>query len=120
MVSNKNILIMAAMLLSGSVAWGQSADSTFIDEPVPPVEIVKADTIIYQEPSLITTKIRALARTYGDSIALRQPDMPHIIEAREAIGRLRSDIHHEVILYDISEQNITRFKTNDYETIFGN
>ena len=38
---------------------GQSADSTFIDEPVPPVEIVKADTIIYQEPSLITTKIRA-------------------------------------------------------------
>ena len=56
----------------------------------------------------------------GDSIALRQPDMPHIIEAREAIGRLRSDIHHEVILYDLSEQNITRFKTNDYETIFGN
>ena len=56
----------------------------------------------------------------GDSIALRQPDMPHIMEAREAIGRLRSDIHHEVILYDISEQNITRFKTNDYETIFGN
>ena len=56
----------------------------------------------------------------GDSIALRQPDMPHIMEAREAIDRLRSDIHHEVILYDISEQNITRFKTNDYETIFGN
>lgn len=71
MVSNKNILIMAAMLLSGSVAWGQSADSTFIDEPVLPMETVKADTIIYQEPSLITTKISAMARSYGDSIALR-------------------------------------------------
>ena len=71
MVNNKNILIMAAMLLSGSMAWGQSADSTFIDEPVPPMETIKADTIIYQEPTLITTKIKLLARTYGDSIALR-------------------------------------------------
>ena len=56
----------------------------------------------------------------GDSIALRQSDLPHIMDARETIGRLRSDIHHEVILYDLSEQNITRFNTNDYEKIFGN
>lgn len=56
----------------------------------------------------------------GDSIALRQSDLPHIMDARETIGRLRSDIHHEVILYDLSEQNITRFNANDYEKIFGN
>ena len=56
----------------------------------------------------------------GDSIALRQSDLPHIMDAREAIGRLRSDIHHEVILYDLSEQNITRFNMNVYEKIFGN
>ncbi len=71
MVNSKNILIMAAMLLGSSMATAQQADSTYIDEPVMPMDTVKADTIIYQEPTLITTKIKLLARTYGDSIALR-------------------------------------------------
>ncbi|MBQ6653329.1 MAG: hypothetical protein IJM81_08100 [Prevotella sp.] len=56
----------------------------------------------------------------GDSIVTRQPDMAHIMEARHAIARLRPDIHHEVILYDLSKENITRLKPEDYETIFSN
>ena len=72
MVKNKNILLMAAMLLSGSgMATAQQADSTYTGEPVMPMDTVKTDTIIYQEPTLITTKIKLLTRTYGDSIALR-------------------------------------------------
>ena len=72
MVKNKNILLMAAMLLSGSgMATAQQADSTYTGEPVMPMDTVKTDTIIYQEPTLITTKSKLLTRTYGDSIALR-------------------------------------------------
>jgi len=54
----------------------------------------------------------------GDSIVIRQPDMAHIMEARRAIDQLRHDVHHEVILYDLSKENITRLKPNEYETIF--
>lgn len=53
-----------------------------------------------------------------DSIAVRQPDMAHIMEAKRAIGKLRPDAHSEIILYDLSKQNITRLNKNDYETIF--
>lgn len=53
-----------------------------------------------------------------DSIAIRQPDMQHIMEAKNAIDRLREDVHSEIILYDLSERNITLFNNKDYETIF--
>ncbi len=78
MVSNKNILVVGAMLLmSGSTAMAQSTDSIAspdiltVADSTQHRQLVDADTIIYQEPSIITTKIRALARAYGDSIALR-------------------------------------------------
>ena len=78
MVSNKNILVVGAtLLMSGSTAMAQSTDSIAspdiltVADSTQHRQLVDADTIIYQEPSIITTKIRALARTYGDSIALR-------------------------------------------------
>ena len=71
MVSNKNILVGAMMLLSSQAAMAQSNDSIDVADSIEVVNDVKTDTIIYQEPSLITTKIHAMVRTYGDSIALR-------------------------------------------------
>ena len=53
-----------------------------------------------------------------DSIAVRQPDMQHIMEAKNSIDRLREDAHSEIILYDLSEQNITLFNDKDYEKIY--
>jgi hypothetical protein len=41
------------------------------------------------------------------------------MEARQAVECLRPDANHEVILFDMSNPNITRFKNNDYEKIFG-
>ena len=59
-----NKILMAAALLAGSLSLQaqETADSTAAE--------IKADTIIYDAP-LLTTKIRAAARTYGDSIMLR-------------------------------------------------
>ena len=55
----------------------------------------------------------------GDTIVRRQPTLEEILEAREAIERLRPNANCEVILFDMSNQNITRFNNNDYEKIFG-
>lgn len=54
----------------------------------------------------------------GDSIAVRRPELSDILDVRRAIEAVRSDVHSEVILYDLSSQNIQRFNPNDYETIF--
>lgn len=55
----------------------------------------------------------------GDTIVTRRPDMAHLMEARRVLARQRSDLHREVILYDLSTNNITLFNPDDYETIFG-
>ncbi|MBR6498422.1 MAG: hypothetical protein IKT23_01895, partial [Clostridia bacterium] len=60
-----------------------------------------------------------LPRMAGDSIVVREPSLDEILEARRLIGQLRPDANHEVILYELSDYyNITRFNTEDYETIF--
>ena len=53
-----------------------------------------------------------------DSIVVRQPDMEHIMEAKHRLGRLRPDLHKEVILYDLQQKNITKFNHHEYEEIF--
>ena len=55
----------------------------------------------------------------GDTLVRRQPTLQEILQAREAVERLRPDANHEVILFDMSNPNINRFKNNDYEKIFG-
>ena len=60
-----------------------------------------------------------LPRMAGDSIVVREPSLDEILEARRLIGQLRPDANHEVILYELSDYyTITRFNTEDYETIF--
>lgn len=53
----------------------------------------------------------------SDSIALRQPSAADIIEAVNVIGSRRPDANNEIILFDLNNNNINRFKRNDYEKI---
>lgn len=54
----------------------------------------------------------------GDTIVTRQPTIADIIEAKQAIEhRLKTPVG-ETILFDLSNQNITRFNATEYETIF--
>lgn len=54
----------------------------------------------------------------GDSIVTRTPAIDDILEAVNAVGRRRGDANSEIILFDLSGQNITRYKPDDYEKIF--
>lgn len=54
----------------------------------------------------------------GDSIVVRQPSLEDIMTAVKAVGRKRPDANREVILYDLSNPNISKFNPDDYEKIF--
>lgn len=54
----------------------------------------------------------------GDSIVERSVDISDILKARDAVSRKRSDANGEIILFDMSNQNITRYKPEDYEKIY--
>ena len=53
----------------------------------------------------------------GDTIVERQPTPDMVRRARQAIDSLRPDANREIIIYDISKQNIQRIKTYHYEKI---
>ena len=53
----------------------------------------------------------------SDSIAVRQPSAADIIEAVNVIGSRRPDANNEIILLDLNNNNINRFKRKDYEKI---
>ena len=53
----------------------------------------------------------------SDSIAVRQPSAADIIEAVNVIGSRRTDANNEIILFDLNNHNINRFKHKDYEKI---
>lgn len=53
----------------------------------------------------------------GDSIAIRQPELSEILEAKEAVSKQQARANDEVILFDLNNSNITRFKYTDYEEI---
>lgn len=54
----------------------------------------------------------------GDSIAIRQVELDELQKAKDAISSRRTDAHNEIILFDMNNQNITRFKPKDYEKIY--
>lgn len=54
----------------------------------------------------------------GDSIVTRTPLIEDITEAARAVTSRRSDANREAILFDLSNQNITRYNPDDYETIY--
>ncbi|MCI7311123.1 MAG: hypothetical protein MR536_09790 [Prevotella sp.] len=53
-----------------------------------------------------------------DSILERTSVLDEIIATKNAINRVRPAIHQEIILFDISRQNITRFTPQAYEKIY--
>lgn len=55
----------------------------------------------------------------SDSIVTRAPSLDDITTAAGAVGSRRPDANSEIILFDLSRQNATRFKPDDYEKIFG-
>lgn len=54
----------------------------------------------------------------GDSIVERQTGLDDLLKARDAVSRKRPDANDEIILFDMNNQNITRFKPEDYEKIY--
>lgn len=54
----------------------------------------------------------------GDSIVERRVEMADILKAKDGVSRKRADANSEIILFDMSNQNITRFKSEDYEKIY--
>ncbi len=55
----------------------------------------------------------------GDTIVRRFASFDEVMQVRRAIDKLRPDANREVILFDLNNTNITRFKHNEYEEIFG-
>ncbi len=54
----------------------------------------------------------------GDTIVTRTPSIDDILEAARAVAARRRDAAQEVILFDLSNQNITRYNPDDYEKIY--
>ena len=53
-----------------------------------------------------------------DSIVSRQPSALDVIEGVKAIEERRREANDEIILFDLTDRNIKRFKQNDYEKFF--
>ena len=56
--------------------------------------------------------------TSSDTILTHAPNLQEILSVRKAVASQRPAIHQEVILFDLSNKNINRFNTDDYEKIF--
>ncbi len=54
----------------------------------------------------------------GDTIVTRTPSVGDILDAAHAVAARRRDAVQEVILFDLSNQNITRYNPEDYEKIY--
>ncbi len=53
-----------------------------------------------------------------DTIVTRVPTMDDIMACKDAIGKVRPECLDEIILFDINNYNIKRYKPADYEKIF--
>lgn len=54
----------------------------------------------------------------GDSVVRRVPSAQMIRQVQAMVGEARPSIHHHIILYDLSKDNIQRYKSQDYEYFF--
>lgn len=54
----------------------------------------------------------------GDTLVRRDVPLSTVLQAKDAITRRRADANGEVILFDISTQNVQRIKQFHYEEIF--
>lgn len=53
-----------------------------------------------------------------DSIVIRQPSAVDVLQGVKAIEMRRREANDEIILFDLTESNINRFKQEEYEKIF--
>lgn len=54
----------------------------------------------------------------GDSVAVRQPSINDILNAKAAVEKARGDTNDEIILFDLNDNNIKRFRHEDFELIY--
>ncbi|MBO4659468.1 MAG: hypothetical protein J5637_07590 [Prevotella sp.] len=54
----------------------------------------------------------------GDTILIREAQPETVIKVKEAVSHLRPDANGEVIIFDMSKNNIQRFNKYHYEKIF--
>ncbi len=53
-----------------------------------------------------------------DTIVTREPALHDILECKKAVGKSNPDCLKEIILFDLNNYNINRYKPTDYEEIF--
>lgn len=53
-----------------------------------------------------------------DTIVTREPTLQDILECKEAVAKACPDCMSEIILFDLNNYNINRYKQADYEKIF--
>lgn len=54
----------------------------------------------------------------GDTIVRREPTLNDILKAKNKLQNIRKSINNEIIVFDLSDYNITRFKDEEYKKIF--
>lgn len=54
----------------------------------------------------------------GDTIVRREPTLNDILKAKKRLQSIRKSINNEIIVFDLSDYNITRFKDEEYKKIF--
>ena len=54
----------------------------------------------------------------GDSIVVRQPPLEMVLKAKQAVDKEQRNANDEIILFDISNENIQRINKYHYEKIF--
>ncbi|MBQ6202788.1 MAG: hypothetical protein IJK46_01680 [Prevotella sp.] len=53
-----------------------------------------------------------------DSIVIRDVTIEEVLKAKACLQNHRKDINSEIILYEMNDKNITKFKENEYKEIF--
>lgn len=53
-----------------------------------------------------------------DTVVVREPSLQDILECKQAVADACPNCMHEIILFDINNYNINRYKQGDYEKIF--
>ena len=57
-------------------------------------------------------------RLPSDSVCIREPSLQDITDAIRAVNKRRPDANDEIIIFDLSNNNLKRFNANSYEKIF--
>ncbi|MBR1770129.1 MAG: hypothetical protein IJ748_06710 [Bacteroidales bacterium] len=54
----------------------------------------------------------------SDTVVRREPSLADILKAKERLQSIRKDINKEIVIFDLSDYNIKRFKDEEYKKIF--